>query len=239
MKNRYRIIVFTVILLLSCAGCNKQIEKDVDIQTKSVETKRQEPLSVTQEEKNGTIFVQKQYVQYQIRYPLLDKEIVSEEKVKDFMLKGGKTVYSKKENHDDGSTTEYVLCGNNIQIPEIFDQDTVSKVTYTLYNFAGGLALEEYPFSTDELKLIDQSSVEILGGQPQTLYLFFCIAAQSDSEVDKYYNDYKEDLMAAIIKAEVTDLEGEEKTVYFGVRQKYETSDTAAYLQLYTLEIGT
>ena len=100
---------------------------------------------------------------------------------------------------------------------------------YTLYNFAGGLSKNEFSFSTDELEAMYQPSVEIEGESEQTVYLFFCI--------EKYYNDYKKDLESAVIQADIMEVDGTEHTQYFGIRQKYETSDTPAYLELYLLEM--
>ena len=80
-------------------------------------------------------------------------------------------------------------------------------------------------------------SVEIEGESEQTVYLFFCIAVQSNGEIEKYYNDYKKDLESAVIQADITEVDGTEHTQYFGIRQKYETSDTPAYLELYLLEM--
>ena len=108
---------------------------------------------------------------------------------------------------------------------------------YTLYNFAGGLSKNEFSFSTDELEAMYQPSVEIEGESEQTVYLFFCIAVQSNGEIEKYYNDYKKDLESAVIRADITEVDGTEHTQYFGIRQKYETSDTPAYLELYLLEM--
>ena len=108
---------------------------------------------------------------------------------------------------------------------------------YTLYNFAGGLSKNEFSFSTDELEAMYQPSVEIEVESEQTVYLFFCIAVQSNGEIEKYYNDYKKDLESAVIQADITEVDGTEHTQYFGIRQKYETSDTPAYLELYLLEM--
>ena len=121
--------------------------------------------------------------------------------------------------------------------PEIIEKNTTQKVVYTLYNFAGGLSKNEFSFSTDELEAMYQPSVEIEGESEQTVYLFFCIAVQSNGEIEKYYNDYKKDLESAVIQADITEVDGTEHTQYFGIRQKYETSDTPAYLELYLLEM--
>ena len=78
---------------------------------------------------------------------------------------------------------------------------------YTLYNFAGGLSKNEFSFSTDELEAMYQPSVEIEGESEQTVYLFFCIAVQSNGEIEKYYNDYKKDLERAVIQADITEVD--------------------------------
>lgn len=103
----------------------------------------------------------------------MDKKVISEEKVKEFMLKGYKASYDKKVTDENEITTEYLICGNNIQIPEIIEKNTTQKVVYTLYNFAGGLSKNEFSFSTDELEAMYQPSVEIEGESEQTVYLFF------------------------------------------------------------------
>ena len=42
---------------------------------------------------------------------------------------------------------------------------------------------------------------------------------------------------SAVTQADITEVDGTEHTQYFGIRQKYETSDTPAYLELYLLEM--
>ena len=223
MKKIY-IIGIVLALVFSITGCGIRETKNADKQesTVSTETKRQEPLRIEKTHKDGITYIQEQYLQYQIKYLAMDKKVISEEKVKEFMLKGYKASYDKKVTDENEITTEYLICGNNIQ---------------TLYNFAGGLSKNEFSFSTDELEAMYQPSVEIEGESEQTVYLFFCIAVQSNGEIEKYYNDYKKDLESAVIQADITEVDGTEHTQYFGIRQKYETSDTPAYLELYLLEM--
>ena len=234
MKKIY-IIGIVLALVFSITGCGIRETKNADKQesTVSTETKRQEPLRIEKTHKDGITYIQEQYLQYQIKYLAMDKKVISEEKVKEFMLKGYKASYDKKVTDENEITTEYLICGNNIQIPEIIEKNTTQKVVYTLYNFAGGLSKNEFSFSTDELEAMYQPSVEIEGESEQTVYLFFCIAVQSNG----YYNDYKKDLESAVIQADITEVDGTEHTQYFGIRQKYETSDTPAYLELYLLEM--
>ena len=217
MKKIY-IIGIVLALVFSITGCGIRETKNADKQesTVSTETKRQEPLRIEKTHKDGITYIQEQYLQYQIKYLAMDKKVISDE---------------------NEITTEYLICGNNIQIPEIIEKNTTQKVVYTLYNFAGGLSKNEFSFSTDELEAMYQPSVEIEGESEQTVYLFFCIAVQSNGEIEKYYNDYKKDLESAVIQADITEVGGTEHTQYFGIRQKYETSDTPAYLELYLLEM--
>ena len=238
MKKIY-IIGIVLALVFSITGCGIRETKNADKQesTVSTETKRQEPLRIEKTHKDGITYIQEQYLQYQIKYLAMDKKVISEEKVKEFMLKGYKASYDKKVTDENEITTEYLICGNNIQIPEIIEKNTTQKVVYTLYNFAGGLSKNEFSFSTDELEAMYQPSVEIEGESEQTVYLFFCIAVQRNGEIEKYYNDYKKDLESAVIQADITEVDGTEHTQYFGIRQKYETSDTPAYLELYLLEM--
>ena len=238
MKKIY-IIGIVLALVFSITGCGIRETKNADKQesTVSTETKRQEPLRIEKTHKDGITYIQEQYLQYQIKYLAMDKKVISEERVKEFMLKGYKASYDKKVTDENEITTEYLICGNNIQIPEIIEKNTTQKVVYTLYNFAGGLSKNEFSFSTDELEAMYQPSVEIEGESEQTVYLFFCIAEQSNGEIEKYYNDYKKDLESAVIQADITEVDGTEHTQYFGIRQKYETSDTPAYLELYLLEM--
>lgn len=238
MKKIY-IIGIVLALVFSITGCGIRETKNADKQesTVSTETKRQEPLRIEKTHKDGITYIQEQYLQYQIKYLAMDKKVISEEKVKEFMLKGYKASYDKKVTDENEITTEYLICGNNIQIPEIIEKNTTQKVVYTLYNFAGGLSKNEFSFSTDELEAMYQPSVEIEGESEQTVYLIFCIAVQSNGEIEKYYNNYKKDLESAVIQADITEVDGTEHTQYFGIRQKYETSDTPAYLELYLLEM--
>ncbi len=238
MKKIY-IIGIVLALVFSITGCGIRETKNADKQesTVSTETKRQEPLRIEKTHKDGITYIQEQYLQYQIKYLAMDKKVISEEKIKEFMLKGYKASYDKKVTDENEITTEYLICGNNIQIPEIIEKNTTQKVVYTLYNFAGGLSKNEFSFSTDELEAMYQPSVEIEGESEQTVYLFFCIAVQSNGEIEKYYNNYKKDLESAVIQADITEVDGTEHTQYFGIRQKYETSDTPAYLELYLLEM--
>ena len=238
MKKIY-IIGIVLALVFSITGCGIRETKNADKQesTVSTETKRQEPLRIEKTHKDGITYIQEQYLQYQIKYLAMDKKVISEEKVKEFMLKGYKASYDKKVTDENEITTEYLICGNNIQIPEIIEKNTTQKVVYTLYNFAGGLSKNEFSFSTDELEAMYQPSVEIEGESEQTVYLFFCMGVQSNGEIEKYYNDYKKDLESAVIQADITEVDGTEHTQYFGIRQKYETSDTPAYLELYLLEM--
>ena len=230
MKKIY-IIGIVLALVFSITGCGIRETKNADKQesTVSTETKRQEPLRIEKTHKDGITYIQEQYLQYQIKYLAMDKKVISEEKVKEFMLKGYKASYDKKVTDENEITTEYLICGNNIQIPEIIEKNTTQKVVYTLYNFAGGLSKNEFSFSTDELEAMYQPSVEIEGESEQTVYLFFCIAVQSNGD--------KKDLESAVIQADITEVDGTEHTQYFGIRQKYETSDTPAYLELYLLEM--
>lgn len=238
MKKIY-IIGIVLALVFSITGCGIRETKNADKQesTVSTETKRQEPLRIEKTHKDGITYIQEQYLQYQIKYLAMDKKVISEEKVKEFMLKGYKASHDKKVTDENEITTEYLICGNNIQIPEIIEKNTTQKVVYTLYNFAGGLSKNEFSFSTDELEAMYQPSVEIEGESEQTVYLFFCITVQSNGEIEKYYNNYKKDLESAVIQADITEVDGTEHTQYFGIRQKYETSDTPAYLELYLLEM--
>lgn len=174
MKKIY-IIGIVLALVFSITGCGIRETKNADKQesTVSTETKRQEPLRIEKTHKDGITYIQEQYLQYQIKYLAMDKKVISEEKVKEFMLKGYKASYDKKVTDENEITTEYLICGNNIQIPEIIEKNTTQKVVYTLYNFAGGLSKNEFSFSTDELEAMYQPSVEIEGESEQTVYLFF------------------------------------------------------------------
>lgn len=238
MKRIYRIGIAAV-LAFCMTGCGTQGIKSTVPQenTVSVETKRQEPLRIEKKQEDGVSYVLEQYLQYQIKYLVTNKKVISEEKVKEFMLKGYKASYDKKVTDENENTIEYLTCGNNIQIPEIIEKNTTQKVVYTLYNFAGGLSKNEFSFSPDALEAMYEPVVEIEGEQEQTIYLYFCIAVQSNGEIEKNYNDYKKDLESALIQADIISSDGTEYTQYFGIRQKYETSDTPAYLELYLLEV--
>lgn len=58
----------------------------------------------------------------------MDKKVISEEKVKEFMLKGYKASYDKKVTDENEITTEYLICGNNIQIPEIIEKKPLRRL---------------------------------------------------------------------------------------------------------------
>ena len=57
--------------------------------TVSTETKRQEPLRIEKTHKDGITYIQEQYLQYQIKYLAMDKKVISEEKVKEFINTNG------------------------------------------------------------------------------------------------------------------------------------------------------
>ena len=89
MKKIY-IIGIVLALVFSITGCGIRETKNADKQesTVSTETKRQEPLRIEKTHKDGITYIQEQYLQYQIKYLAMDKKVISEEKVKEFMLKG-------------------------------------------------------------------------------------------------------------------------------------------------------
>lgn len=123
MKKIY-IIGIVLALVFSITGCGIRETKNADKQesTVSTETKRQESLRIEKTHKDGITYIQEQYLQYQIKYLAMDKKVISEEKVKEFMLKGYKASYDKKVTDENEITTEYLICGNNIQIPEIIEK---------------------------------------------------------------------------------------------------------------------
>lgn len=48
------------------------------------------------------------------------------------MLKGYKASYDKKVTDENEITTEYLICGNNIQIPEIIEKYHSEGCVYTV-----------------------------------------------------------------------------------------------------------
>jgi hypothetical protein len=237
MAKRMLCLFLAVSFLVCCAGCNGKKTDESPVSYEPVIG--EEAGDITKEQIDGVTFVHEKYLLFEVEYPLLECSIQSEEKIKDFNLYGYKSAKEIKVSNDDGSTTTYDVIGNNIRIPDIFEKEEVSSVKYTLYNFAGGIATEEYQFDLSDTTYVNQYSVEIAGGQQQTLYLYFFVSLEinPDVEADTDTNDYKERLSKAVIKAEVNYADGDAQVVYFAVRQKYETSQTPVYLELYTLTL--
>ena len=90
MKKIY-IIGIVLALVFSITGCGIRETKNADKleRTVSTETKRQEPLRIEKTQKGGKTYIQEQYLQYQIKYLAMDKKVISEEKVKEFINTNG------------------------------------------------------------------------------------------------------------------------------------------------------
>ena len=88
------------------------------------------------------------------------------------MLKGYKASYDKKVTDENEITTEYLICGNNIQIPEIIEKIPLRRLCIHCITLLADYQ-NEFSFSTDELEAMYQPSVEIEGESEQTVYLFF------------------------------------------------------------------
>jgi hypothetical protein len=219
------LLVCGVILVISLSGCGKTANNQGQSSKETYTTGevKEKELPCTDFEENGITYRKEQHSDFEIIYPLNDKEVFGKE------LICGES--GKKEGEYDVKGNRYIKL-EVIYLPQLFQDEEIKRITFTLQNCPGavngikkgqnGYQMESKPvtYSYDEQKNVYISILKEFEGNDYP---------STKEEV----RAFREAIENAVIQAELSYIDGTTKTTYIGMETTSEYSNN--YLNYYIL----
>ena len=204
-----RTILITV-LLFTLIGCSDNVHSQQTESTEeettqsSVETE----IEIVEFEKDGIMYSKELHSDFEVVYPMNDRRILSKELIFNEIVHLGGSIHSEGK-----CWIEIVTIG----IPQLFKDEEIKYIGYTLYNCPGtfnGIVNGKDGYQM-ESKTVKYTYNEQESAYISILKEFTCYKGELKKRVE--IKAFQKAINGAVIKADLTYQDGTEKTMYIGI----------------------
>ena len=209
MLDILKTILITVLLftLIGCAD-KAQSQQTESTEEETTESSVETEIEIVEFEKDGVKYSKELHSDFEVIYPINDKKVLSKELIcSEFVQWGGGTGW-------EGSCWIRVL---TIEIPQLFKDEEIKQIGYTLYNCPGtfnGIVNGKDGYQM-ESKTVKYTFDEQESAYISILKEFTCYKGELKKRVET--KAFLKAIKDAVIKADLTYQDGTEKTMYIGM----------------------
>ena len=202
--------ILITVLLFTLIGCAGKVDSQQADSTKEEPTESvvETEIEIVEFEKDGIMYSKELHSDFQVIYPMNDRRILSKELICNEIVHLGGSIHSEGK-----CWIEIVTIG----IPQLFKDEKIKYIGYTLYNCPGtfnGIVNGKDGYQM-ESKTVKYTFNEQESAYISILKEFTCYKGQLKQRIET--KAFQKAINRAMIKADLTYQDGTEKTMYIGM----------------------